>query len=229
MRSPFLTAVGAGAGTLVTLGAATCVVSGVALTVTKRVVQQRKVGLAAAAASSHTPVPGHMMISHQGLRRRVPPAPAAEAMLLAASAARSRPARPPPCLVVDGVPCTALQMKAATDCLMCKGARFRDCQVCMGEWCWHCMWCGGLSSESAALNLAAPPRQPHPSSAAGKAILRCRQPVSMKQLQRRSSSQAAGGNSEAEPTAVCSCPACGTTRLQRCLNCLGEGKVCLPS
>ena len=55
MRSPLLTAVGAGAGTLVTLGAATCVVSGVALTVTKRVVKQRKVWVAAAAARNHTP------------------------------------------------------------------------------------------------------------------------------------------------------------------------------
>ena len=45
MRSPFLTAVGAGAGTFVTLGAATFLVSGAALTVTKRVVKQRKVRL----------------------------------------------------------------------------------------------------------------------------------------------------------------------------------------
>lgn len=41
--SPFFTAIGAGAGTLVTLGGATFVVSGVVLTVAKRVVRARKV------------------------------------------------------------------------------------------------------------------------------------------------------------------------------------------
>ena len=167
----------------------------------------------------------------------MPPAPAAEASLLAASAARSspRPAASLPCLLIDPVPCATLQMKAATDCLMCKGTGFRDCQVCMGEChagaslvALHLVGCGGLSSWSAALNLRCPISPRHPSAAAGKAILRCRQPVSMKQLQRRSRPQAGGGDGEAEPTAVCSCPACGTTRLQRCLNCLGEGQLAVP-
>lgn len=42
--SPFLTAIGASAGTFITLGGATFVVSGVVLSVAKRVVRARKVG-----------------------------------------------------------------------------------------------------------------------------------------------------------------------------------------
>lgn len=44
MRSPLLTAVGAGAGTFVTLTFVTGAVSGVALSVAKRVLRHRKVG-----------------------------------------------------------------------------------------------------------------------------------------------------------------------------------------
>lgn len=127
MRSPLLTAVGAGAGTFVTLTFVTGAVSGVALSVAKRVLRHRK-------------------------------------------------------------------MAVATKCSVCDASGFMSCQVCMG-----------------------------------KAIIRCRQPVSLKQLRRRSRPAAAGEGGEAGGVVHCACPGCGTTRLQRCLNCLGDGKVCLPS
>eukprot|EP00887_Chlorella_sp_A99_P002909 scaffold6.g2909.t1 len=60
----------------------------------------------------------------------------------------------------------------------------------------------------------------------GRAILHCRAPVKLSQLRRR---KAAGADSGAANVAQCACPACGTTLEQRCLNCLGEGKVCLPA
>lgn len=127
MRSPFLTAVGAGAGTMITLGGATFLVSGAVLSVAKRVVRQRK-------------------------------------------------------------------MAAATTCTLCQGTGFLACQVCMG-----------------------------------KAIIRCRPPVSLKQLKKRQQPPAAGSDGGGSTAIMCSCPACGATRQQRCLNCLGEGRVCLPS
>lgn len=50
MRSPLLVGVAASAGTFVAMGAATFLVSGAVLTVTKRVIRQRKVGKGGAAA-----------------------------------------------------------------------------------------------------------------------------------------------------------------------------------
>ena len=60
----------------------------------------------------------------------------------------------------------------------------------------------------------------------GRAVIRCREPVPLRLLAKQK--EAAPGAAPA-PTAMCSCPACGTTLQQRCLNCLGEGRVCLPA
>ncbi|PRW56352.1 hypothetical protein C2E21_5308 [Chlorella sorokiniana] len=122
--SPLLTAVGASAGTFVVLGGTTAIVSGVALSVAKRVVRARR-------------------------------------------------------------------NAAATSCAQCTGSGFLPCQICMGH-----------------------------------GVLRCRAPVRRSQLARKLRPQA---EAAAAPPVQCSCPGCGTTRLQRCLNCLGEGRVCLPS
>ncbi|KAI3436389.1 hypothetical protein D9Q98_005806 [Chlorella vulgaris] len=124
MRSPLLTALGAGTGTFVAMSVVTGLVSAATLKVAKQVVHHRK-------------------------------------------------------------------MKVATQCLACDGVGYLRCQVCMG-----------------------------------KGIVRCRQPVPMRLL-RRQKPPAAGDPSRAP--VMCSCPACGTTRTQRCLSCVGEGKLCLPS
>lgn len=64
----------------------------------------------------------------------------------------------------------------------------------------------------------------------GRGMLRCRAPVRQSQLARKLRPQAAGSASgAAAPTLQCICPACGASREQRCLNCLGEGRVCLPA
>eukprot|EP00890_Picochlorum_soloecismus_P004417 jgi/Picsp_1/4977/NSC_02340-R1_hypothetical protein CHLNCDRAFT_140956 [Chlorella variabilis] len=56
----------------------------------------------------------------------------------------------------------------------------------------------------------------------GTCVVRCRAPRSMKQLLRESDTNGGALNVE---TAQCSCPACGTSGWQRCLNCLGSGKI----
>lgn len=53
----------------------------------------------------------------------------------------------------------------------------------------------------------------------GSCIVRTRKPQRMSQIMKGNE------NSENEPAVYCSCPACGTSRYQRCLNCLGLGKV----
>jgi hypothetical protein len=58
----------------------------------------------------------------------------------------------------------------------------------------------------------------------GAAVLRCRAPVRLRDLGRRKPAQPG----DAGAASYCSCPACGTTMRQRCLNCLGEGAVFLP-
>ncbi len=68
-------------------------------------------------------------------------------------------------------------------------------------------------------------------------IVRCRQPRSMRDIIKESRSKSSApregcepANSEMAPTApvlpvYCSCPACGTSGYQRCLNCLGDGRL----
>ena len=71
----------------------------------------------------------------------------------------------------------------------------------------------------------------NPPSVTGRGVLRCRAPVRRSQLARKLRPQAGSGGdaAAAAPPVQCACPGCGTTRVQRCLNCLGEGRVCLPS
>lgn len=56
----------------------------------------------------------------------------------------------------------------------------------------------------------------------GTCVVRCRAPRSMRQLLRESDINGGTINVEA---AQCSCPACGTSGWQRCVNCLGSGKI----
>ena len=57
----------------------------------------------------------------------------------------------------------------------------------------------------------------------GKGIIRARAPRTMRQMMQ----DARGGNkSTSSPQPIdLICPACGSTLEQRCLNCLGKGKV----
>lgn len=65
----------------------------------------------------------------------------------------------------------------------------------------------------------------------GRGIIRTRRPRSMKQiLLEAKGGKSSNGISATENEAVmCTCPACGTTLQQRCLNCLGEGSVFIPN
>jgi hypothetical protein len=65
-------------------------------------------------------------------------------------------------------------------------------------------------------------------------IVRCRAPRSMRDIMNDSRSRSSAARKGAEPTTAettpavpvyCSCPACGTSGYQRCLNCLGDGRV----
>ena len=62
----------------------------------------------------------------------------------------------------------------------------------------------------------------------GRGIVRARAPRTMKQLLEEARSKA-GGGAPPPPAVDLICPACGCTMEQRCLNCLGIGKVCLPN
>jgi hypothetical protein len=62
----------------------------------------------------------------------------------------------------------------------------------------------------------------------GRAVITCRVPRSLLQLA-RDRGGAGGADEVLGATTQCTCPACGTTMQQRCLNCLGEGRVCLPA
>jgi predicted RNA-binding Zn-ribbon protein involved in translation (DUF1610 family) len=60
----------------------------------------------------------------------------------------------------------------------------------------------------------------------GRRVVSCRAPRSLRQL--RAEAGGRGGGAVA-PSVDVACPACGATTVQRCLNCLGEGRVCLPA
>ena len=62
----------------------------------------------------------------------------------------------------------------------------------------------------------------------GRSIVRCRPPRTMRQLMLEYRGVSEGGEDAAAAPMECECPACGTSMYQRCLNCLGEGKVCSP-
>lgn len=55
----------------------------------------------------------------------------------------------------------------------------------------------------------------------GTCIVRCRAPKPMSQILRESRIK---NLNEVVPATYCSCPACGTSGWQRCLNCLGDTK-----
>jgi hypothetical protein len=204
MRSPLLTALGAGTGTFVAMSVVTGLVSAATLKVAKQVVHHRKV----------RPLLDPTIQSKQG----------------------SATARLHCCLACVTL---SLQMKVATQCLACDGVGYLRCQVCMGEQGLHAgpgvaehmlvetphanVWPCNTSYQSPATCCLL---HHLPLCFAGKGIVRCRQPVPMRLL-RRQKPPAAGDPSRAP--VMCSCPACGTTRTQRCLNCVGEGKLCLPS
>ena len=66
----------------------------------------------------------------------------------------------------------------------------------------------------------------------GRGVLRCRAPVRLSELRRRrqvEGQQQGDGVASPVASAMCACPVCGTTLRQRCLNCLGEGRACLPA
>lgn len=65
-------------------------------------------------------------------------------------------------------------------------------------------------------------------------IVRCRAPKSMRDIIKDSRSKSLAARKGGEPAPAetppdmpvyCSCPACGTSGYQRCVNCLGDGKV----
>lgn len=133
--SPFLTAIGAGAGTFVTLGAATFLVSGVALSVTKRVVRARKVRCwqqsagDADAGCDRCKVAGFLLCI--GPQRHV----AVAASVACGSSSHTGRAHRPACLAALLV---LMQLAAASPCSVCEASGFLDCQVCMGACAVHC-------------------------------------------------------------------------------------------
>jgi predicted RNA-binding Zn-ribbon protein involved in translation (DUF1610 family) len=63
----------------------------------------------------------------------------------------------------------------------------------------------------------------------GKAVIRSRAPRTFKQLLAEARGKGAKSVAPEDLQVQCSCPACGTTMHQRCLNCLGEGAVYIPA
>ena len=108
--SPLLTAVGASAGTFLVLGGTTAFVSGVALSVAKRVMRARRVseaGLRVLAAA-------HALVN--GLCFLLLPVQLQDLYDSCTAASMS----------------SNLQTAAATPCAQCTGSGFLPCQICMG-------------------------------------------------------------------------------------------------
>ena len=112
MRS-FVAAVGAGAGTLAVVGVATAAVSGVALTVAKRVIKHRKVRASERASGRSACLSVRVVVV--GCVCLLP--------------ARTHLGCPLP----PSTPPVPVQSLVAMPCTQCGGSGFVKCQICMGE------------------------------------------------------------------------------------------------
>jgi hypothetical protein len=92
----------------------------------------------------------------------------------------------------------ARKLKSALSCCQCNGEGYLPCDVCLRT-----------------------------------CIVRCREPKSIRDImletkQAKVDRGLPGADRAADPSVppvYCSCPACGTSGYQRCMNCLGDGKV----
>lgn len=201
-KSPLFVGVAASAGTFLAMGATTLVVSSVTLSVAKRVIKQRKVW------SSTCRKRECAQTASASLERRTVLAPP-----------NSRPFAPPrrssspPC---PALPAPAPDTSAATSARVggscCPLRLVLCCTVCMRSAASLCLYTRSLQA----------PMLPVSPWVAGRAVVRSRAPVPLKALVSKAGQPPV-------PPVLAACPGCGTTLQQRCLNCLGEGRVCLPS